>query len=155
MLRYSWHGVEPMRPDEIREGMMNVRSLQFDFNMDRGCEVPDCNHAGFIQRAHCGKVLCLEHFLNRTCFHEIQEHHDHHEHEEYRGAAVDNLSELDELDDDMAELPPNHFNPPIRNQVNHSADNTIAADNTFTQPARRLFYPLPIDAIGTLQHPGR
>ena len=33
----------------------------------------DCSRKAFIQCSHCNRVLCYEHFLNRTCFHEERE----------------------------------------------------------------------------------
>lgn len=52
----------------------------------------DCNHPAFIRCAHCGRVLCLEHFLERTCFHSPSE----------RGIApyYSNSSTVDELEHD-------------------------------------------------------
>ena len=32
--------------------------------------VANCTKHAFIRCAHCGKLLCLEHFLDRVCFHE-------------------------------------------------------------------------------------
>lgn len=34
------------------------------------CEVEGCYNRTFIRCAHCGKHLCLHHFMKRTCFHD-------------------------------------------------------------------------------------
>ena len=49
-----------------------VADIQFDLRSNRSCQVDGCTHKAFIKCSHCGKILCYEHFLSRTCFHNIE-----------------------------------------------------------------------------------
>lgn len=81
MLRYSWHNTDPhWSVDEMvaRPMPRGVLNIQFEFNQTQ-CQHHDhttndrCSRPAFIKCAHCGKILCLKHFLDRACFHEVNE----------------------------------------------------------------------------------
>jgi len=46
-----------------------VQEIQFDFDPGHKCEVQNCTNNAFLQSSHCGKLLCLPHFIDRECFH--------------------------------------------------------------------------------------
>lgn len=79
LLRYSWHRTDPnFFSDELecpivqKNGKIVPREVKdINFNLQRGrhCEITGCNHSAFIKCAHCGRHLCLKHFLDRHCFH--------------------------------------------------------------------------------------
>lgn len=59
----------------IEEGVDVVNAIQFGFDSSHKCEYQDengdgCANHGFVQCSHCGKILCLQHFMERVCFHE-------------------------------------------------------------------------------------
>ena len=43
---------------------------QFVKNSSVICEVRGCHRSSFLRCSHCGKNLCLKHFIERACFHE-------------------------------------------------------------------------------------
>lgn len=55
-----------------------VLANQFSFRETR-CQNKDplthayCSRPAFIKCSHCGKFLCLKHFIERVCFHETNE----------------------------------------------------------------------------------
>lgn len=73
MLRYAWRHTNPAYGvDELalRPVPPMVQELQFNFDASQRCQVPICTAHAFIKCAHCGKLICLQHFLERTCFHD-------------------------------------------------------------------------------------
>lgn len=52
-----------------------VNEIQLSFDPSRTCVVDGCYQHGFIRCIHCGKILCMHHFLNRTCFHSYPKQH--------------------------------------------------------------------------------
>lgn len=77
MLRYCWRNTDPhFSLDELSRSppVRGVNEIQFRFD-DVGCQHRDhatnesCTRPGVIKCAHCGKVLCLKHFMDRVCFH--------------------------------------------------------------------------------------
>lgn len=70
MILWSWHKTEPDFPTQELSATppLMVRAIHFGFN-ETNCEIDDCNNHPFIRCAHCGRVLCLRHFLERLCFH--------------------------------------------------------------------------------------
>lgn len=74
MILYAWRNTDP-EFDATKE-MRNVppkmvADIQFNFNSTAQCERSNCDRHAFIRCAHCGKLLCLQHFLERTCFHNL------------------------------------------------------------------------------------
>lgn len=72
MLVYSWHNTDPgFRLDELEHG--HPPAMVQDINLSLGrktrCSVANCTSRAFIRCSHCERLLCLHHFLNRTCFH--------------------------------------------------------------------------------------
>jgi len=45
-------------------GVCFPRSLLHSF-----CDEEDCENMMFLSCAHCNKIMCLNHFLGRVCFH--------------------------------------------------------------------------------------
>jgi hypothetical protein len=70
LIRHGWRNLDRLQPGERNVDALSTEPLQFSFNPARRCQVANCTHFGFVQCAHCGKVLCIDHFLNRTHFHE-------------------------------------------------------------------------------------
>lgn len=72
MIRYAWHNTDPsFNISELTNYPPKmVRSIQFDFNEQEKCSVAGCNHSSFVRCSHCGKILCLHHFLARKCYHD-------------------------------------------------------------------------------------
>jgi len=73
MLRYAWRHTDPAYSIEelsARPVPPMVQELKFNFDASRPCEVHDCTNHVFSRCAHCGKHLCLRHFLQRVCFNE-------------------------------------------------------------------------------------
>lgn len=81
MLRYAWHDTDPNFNHiemSLRPKPRLVSEIQFELNRNQThCEHHDesrsCGRPAFIRCAHCGKILCLKHFLERVCFHEVHE----------------------------------------------------------------------------------
>ena len=71
MWRYSWsHTDEHWDSDEIESPpFQTVNDVQFSFDEATRCEADNCTEYAFIRCAHCGRHLCLRHFLDRVCFH--------------------------------------------------------------------------------------
>lgn len=84
MIRYAWHGTDPnFTPDELDAdtGYLDlVIQNQFDFDRSRKCAVAGCDKYAFLRCAHCGKHLCIEHFLDRVCFHDHNDDEVGHDH---------------------------------------------------------------------------
>lgn len=81
MIRHSWHNTDPHYSlDELsrRPPPRGVIDIQFTFDQTR-CQHHDhetnttCSRPAFLKCSHCGKILCLKHFLDRVCFHESNE----------------------------------------------------------------------------------
>lgn len=76
MVRYSWHKTDPsfhVNEMSIRPVPRMVAEIQFD-GVSGKCEHHDsqngtCTKQAFIRCSHCGKKLCIHHFLQRVCFH--------------------------------------------------------------------------------------
>lgn len=78
--RYAWHNTDPLftrdelskpEPDNVKDVQTrNINGTKCEHKF-RGREGPEsCREPGFIRCSHCGKILCLRHFLERVCFHE-------------------------------------------------------------------------------------
>lgn len=73
MLLWAWRHTDPgFSSSELQDEPppKMVLNVQFSFNRSHTCDVVGCNERAFITCAHCGKFLCLKHFLGRECFHE-------------------------------------------------------------------------------------
>lgn len=70
----GWRHTDPNWSDEELFGgeddLEATNKIQFTFDPHEKCDVQSCDQYGFVQCSHCGKILCLEHFLDRVCFHE-------------------------------------------------------------------------------------
>lgn len=71
MILYAWRNTDP----NFNRGELSsyppkmVSNIQFEFDAASRCQVPGCSRHAFIKCAHCGKLLCHHHFINRTCVH--------------------------------------------------------------------------------------
>ena len=98
LIRYAWRGIDV----DLKESdpPMRTASLQFNsFTPESKCEVANCTKYAFVRCAHCQKLLCIDHFLHRTCFH-------HEQLEDGQAVAFDDLGLGDsghfaEFEDDM------------------------------------------------------
>lgn len=68
MLRAAWHNTDPAYDIEElgRNPPARVNEIQFVFDKPQECEIANCTHQAFIRCAHCGKHMCLSHFLSRV-----------------------------------------------------------------------------------------
>lgn len=81
MLRYAWHNTDPHWSfDEMvnHPKPRGVIEIQFENLNASKCQHHDhdegpCQRPAYIRCAHCGKNLCIKHFLDRVCFHEIDD----------------------------------------------------------------------------------
>lgn len=72
MLRYSWRHTDPnfdYERDLMNNPPQKVKGIQFTFDKTKKCEVEGCENPAFIKWSHCGKLLCLHHFMYRTSVH--------------------------------------------------------------------------------------
>lgn len=71
MIRYAWHGTDPdfnvTELSKFPPAMVNKN--QFEFDPAEKCHAMGCNQHAFVRCSHCGKLLCLQHFIERLCFH--------------------------------------------------------------------------------------
>lgn len=102
MIRYAWHNTDrsfaEAELDKAKVPPRMVQDIQFEFNRSKLCE-HNCSNYAFIRCSHCGKLVCLRHFLDRKCFHE-----------DIPGPSgittpAPTRPSYDDDDDDMAELP--------------------------------------------------
>lgn len=72
LIRYAWHSTDPdFQTDELDVYKPpTVQQVQFGLKRGDKCQVENCTEHAFIRCSYCGKLLCLDHFLNRTCFHD-------------------------------------------------------------------------------------
>jgi hypothetical protein len=77
ILRYAWRKTDSRyREEELGLGSPppTANEVNFRFGNGRTCEIEGCNHTAIIKCAHCGQLLCAKHFLERVCFHNLEEH---------------------------------------------------------------------------------
>lgn len=74
MLRYAWrHTDSSFNITELANVPPKmVSDIQFYFNGREFCSVSGCKDHAFIRCSHRGKLMCLHHFLSRTCFHQTR-----------------------------------------------------------------------------------
>lgn len=74
MLRITWRITDlGFSNEELTLGNRKAaltKAIQFDFRGDLRCQEANCTNYAFVRCAHCNKLLCSSHFLNRTCFHD-------------------------------------------------------------------------------------
>lgn len=72
MILYAWRHTDPeFNITELTNVPPKmVSDINFDFDGAAKCESPRCGEHAFIKCSHCGRLLCLKHFLERTCFHQ-------------------------------------------------------------------------------------
>lgn len=72
MLRYAWHDTDSsfdvMKELGTTGKPKKVIQIQFKLTSSH-CQVENCTEHAFLRCSHCGKHLCLKHFLGRHCFH--------------------------------------------------------------------------------------
>lgn len=71
MIRWAWHQTDKGFDETqiSRRPIRKVDDINFKFKSDEKCIHNGCNEYAFIRCAHCGRHLCLQHFLERHCFH--------------------------------------------------------------------------------------
>lgn len=71
MIRYAWHSTDPSfnNSELANHPPPMVNAIQFDFDQSAKCSISGCTNHAFTRCSHCGKFLCLNHFLQRECFH--------------------------------------------------------------------------------------
>ena len=73
MLRYAWRHTDLAYSVEelaARPVPPMVQELQFNFDASKKCQAyNNCTNHAFIKGSHCGRLLCLNHLLQRVCFH--------------------------------------------------------------------------------------
>lgn len=71
MIKYAWRNTDPsFNTSELTNHPPKmVNSIQFDFDQAQMCQVSGCDQHAFVKCSHCGRHLCLHHFLERICFH--------------------------------------------------------------------------------------
>lgn len=74
MIKYAWRNTDPSF--DVKE-LTNyppkmVNDIQFNIDDANTCQVEGCEEHAFLKCSHCGKHLCLKHFLQRECFHTFQ-----------------------------------------------------------------------------------
>lgn len=77
MLLWAWRKTDPdFDQDELADSPPPRMTLKIQFGFDRRhrCDVVNCSSRAFTRCAHCGKHLCLKHFLDRKCFHDVTPH---------------------------------------------------------------------------------
>ena len=73
MIAWCWHKTDPQYEDVTGgDKPLMVRGIQFAFDETK-CSIESCENEPFIRCSHCGKIMCLHHFLARHCFHYLQE----------------------------------------------------------------------------------
>lgn len=73
--RYAWRHTDPFwSQDELSMTRPpNVNSIQFGSGLSTQCEIDNCTHDAVIQCSYDGVSMCLDHFLNRSHFHDNDE----------------------------------------------------------------------------------
>lgn len=122
--RYAWRHTDPaFSEDELTNNPpANVNSIQFRFDPAERCSVDNCTRHATLRCSHCGRLLCLTHFLNRTCFHEVDNQDEHIASLHPFGPS--DPEENDEIEEDE-EL---FFLEEIPNVSTHSTTSTSAPD---------------------------
>ena len=72
MLLYAWRNTDPNFNATSEMGTVPprmVNHIQFDFDAAELCQRQDCRNHAFLKCSHCGRLICLNHFLERVCFH--------------------------------------------------------------------------------------
>lgn len=104
MIRRAWHNTDPeFNVTELsRQPVAVVRDIQFSFPPGSQCQHAGHSRPAFIRCSHCGKLLCLQHFLERVCFHEGED--TDHDLPFNVSLGEDLSSDLSELEDDEYDI---------------------------------------------------
>lgn len=132
MLRFAWHNTDPdFSVDELTRPLpvRGVIDIQFNLNETR-CQHKEatsnstCSRPAFIRCSYCGKVMCLKHFIDRACFHEIET--------ERAGPSGEHTHRTtpDSLDDDYDDFDPEMF----RRLADRSTSTTTTSTSTTMRP---------------------
>lgn len=114
--RNAWRHTDPNFDPEkelTNTPPANVNSIQFGFDAAESCSVEDCQERIVVRCSHCGRPLCLTHFLNRTCFHEVDEENDMVAMGVVFGPGVPDEDELEEDEEELLLMDV----PPIRQDI--------------------------------------
>lgn len=103
MFRYAWHNTDrsftEAELDKAKAPPRMVQDIQFEFDRSKLCE-HNCSNYAVVRCSHCGKLMCLHHFVGRSCFHQDIPGPSGQTTPSPTTPAYD-----DDDDDDMAELP--------------------------------------------------
>lgn len=71
MIKCAWRNTDPaFNVTELGNFPPKmVNSIQFDFDAASKCQTDSCDRHAFVECAHCGRLHCLRHFLERSCLH--------------------------------------------------------------------------------------
>lgn len=71
MIKYAWKNTDLNFNNAEFEHFPSrmVNQINFDFDQAAKCETRGFSEHAFVKCAHCGKLLCFHHFLERECFH--------------------------------------------------------------------------------------
>lgn len=71
MLLNAWHDTDPNYSveEQAHEEPRMVNAINIGFDPTSRSEHHNCSEYEFIRCSHCGRLLCLHHFLERECFH--------------------------------------------------------------------------------------
>lgn len=103
--RFAWRNTDPsFSEDELTNvPPANVNSVQFGYDPYEMCSVENCTEEVVLRCSHCGRSLCLRHFINRTCFHDIDDETDEIAQQAHFGPGREEaVDEVDDLDDELA-----------------------------------------------------
>ena len=96
---YGWRHTDPdFRYDEMTSTAQppNVHAIQFHGVSGHTYQHSNCTAPAFIRCSYCHRMLCLHHFLDRTCFHPNR-NHGHGEHNEHGVITDDEEDDLFDL----------------------------------------------------------
>lgn len=102
--KFAWRNTDPYWSEsELSVSPpSNVNSIQFGSELDVQCQVENCTNPAVVRCSHCGESICLNHFLERTHFHEINDEGDRIEMEMQFGPGIE--YEDDDEDEEEEEL---------------------------------------------------
>lgn len=80
MLRYAWRNTDPgYSSEELTMGASKPKltsAMQFGFEAGSKCQRNGCPNYAFVRCSYCDRLVCVDHFLNRTCFHDTPDEWD-------------------------------------------------------------------------------
>ena len=72
MLLYAWRNTDSNFNATLEMGSVPprmVNNIQFEFDAAEQCQRQNCTNHAFVKCAHCGRLICSHHFLDRVCSH--------------------------------------------------------------------------------------